>query len=82
MKQEVSFFHCNESEEVIEIESYIEENGVLISLKQTAPGHEESFPALRSQLEKAGWQIELAGTTRLGHSPVRLNSYVARRRIS
>lgn len=82
MKQEVQFFHCNEREEVIEIESYFEENGAIISLKQTVPGHEQSFPALKTRLEKEGWQVELAGTTRLGHSPVELNSYVARRPIN
>ena len=81
MKQEVRFFHCNEREEVTEIESYFEENGAIISLKQSAPGHEEPFAALKGQLEQAGWQVELAGITRLDRSPVRLNSYIARRQI-
>lgn len=79
MKQEVRFFHCNENEEVIEIESYFEENGAIVSLKKSESGQAQPFPALKSQLEGAGWQIELAGKTRMGHSPVWLNSYVARR---
>ncbi len=79
MKREVRFFHCNEREEVIEIESYFEENGVIISVKESSPGHQQPFPTLKGQLEQAGWQVELAGTTRMGHSPVQTNSYVARR---
>ncbi|MBN9386522.1 MAG: hypothetical protein J0I20_00585 [Chloroflexi bacterium] len=82
MKQEVRFFHCNEHEEVVEIESYFEENGAIISLKQSAPGHEQPFVPLKAHLEQEGWQFELAGTTRLGHSPVQLNSYVARRSVT
>ena len=70
MKQEVRFFHCNEREEVIEIESYFEENGAIISLKQTEPwpGRSLSHPS-KIQLEAAGWEIELAGTTRPGPFP-------------
>lgn len=79
MKREVRFFHCNEHEEVIEIESYFEENGVIISVKESKPGGQQPFPDLKKQLEQAGWQVELAGTTRVGHSPVQVNSYVARR---
>lgn len=82
MKQEVRFLHCNEREEVTEIESYFEENGAIISLKQIELGREQPFLTLKTQLEQAGWEIELAGTTRLGHSPVRLNSYVARRPVN
>lgn len=79
MKREVRFFHCNEREEVIEIESYFEENGAIISLKQSSPGRQQPFTVLKEQLERDGWAVELAGTTRLGHSPVQANSYVARR---
>jgi hypothetical protein len=81
MKQEVRFFHCNEREEVIEIESYVEENGAIISQKETTPGQNQPFSALRSQLEQAGWQVGLAGTTRVGHSALKVNSYIARRPI-
>ncbi|MDB5081197.1 MAG: hypothetical protein JWP00_3121 [Chloroflexi bacterium] len=82
MKQEVRFFHCNEREEVIEIESYIEENGAIISQKESRPIPDQPFAALKVQLEQAGWRVALAGTTRLGHSPVLANSYVARRPVS
>ncbi len=79
MKHEVRFFHCNEREEVIEIESYIEENGAIISQKETASGQQQTFAALKNQLEQTGWQVELAGTTRVGHSVLKVNSYIARR---
>lgn len=82
MKQEVRFFHCNEREEVVEIESYFEDNGAIISLKQSEPGHSQPFAALKTNLEQAGWQVELAGTTRLGHSSTQLNSYIARRSVT
>lgn len=79
MKHDVQFFHCNEKEEVIEIEKYIEENGAIISLKETFPAAHQLFPVLRRQLEAEGWEIELAGVTRLGPHHVEVNSYVARR---
>lgn len=78
MKHEVRFFHCNEREEVIEIESYLEENGAIISQKESRPGQHQPFAPLKSQLEQAGWQVQLAGTTRLAHSVAQANSYVAR----
>ncbi len=79
MVHEVKFFHCNETDEVIETESYLEENGAIISVKVTEPGQNEPFLALRPQLEREGWEIALAGVTRLGPQHVPANSYYARR---
>ncbi len=79
MVRDVQLIHCNEYEEIVEIESYAEESGALISLKISKPGQLRPFQSLRNQLETEGWQIELAGTTRLGSTGIEANSYVARR---
>jgi hypothetical protein len=78
MKHEVRFFHCNEYEEVIEIESYLEENGAIVSIKQSEVGQYQPFTTLRQQLEADGWEIELVGVIPVGSNHISAPSYCAR----
>ncbi len=78
MIHDIQLFHCNEYEEVVEIESYTEQNGAIISLKKTVDGHNQAFQTIRRLLEQDGWEVELAGVTLLGPNHVSANSYVAR----
>ncbi|HEX2910001.1 MAG TPA: hypothetical protein VH186_04280 [Chloroflexia bacterium] len=79
MIRDVLFIHCNEFEEVVEIESYAERNGAIVSQKKSESGDKRPFDRMRSQLEAEGWQIELAGTVRIGQHQAEAKSYVARR---
>ena len=79
MIRDVKLIHCNEREEVIEIESYTENDGAIISQKRRDTDSARPFADVRRELEETGWQVELAGVNHIGHNNPDTNSYVARK---
>jgi hypothetical protein len=79
MQYDKQLIHCDEAGNVAEIESYVVEDGLIISMKQFREGDHLPFEEMRRRLEQEGWEIEHAGVIMLGKQHQPANSYSAMR---
>jgi hypothetical protein len=81
MQYDKQLIHCDADDRVLEIESLIVDDGLVVSMKTSRSGNFQPFAELRLELEKEGWAIELAGVIHLGKAHQPANSYAATRPI-
>ncbi len=79
MVRDVMLIHCNEREEVVEIETYTESSGAIISLKKTEAAQPQPFANFHQGVVEQGWQIDRREVNHIGHNRPDTSSYVAYR---
>ena len=81
MLYDKQLIHCDADDRVLEIESLVLDDGLVVSMKTSRFGNYQPFAELRQKLEKEGWSVELAGVIQLGKTHQSANSYAATRPI-